>query len=369
MFTGIARTTIEIVAALAEGVDAEAREALDRVGEVDLVLVRELAQLVRVVEHLVHRGARCPRARARRRPSIGRSAPSMRVIGGAPRLQVEVGAVVVDEVPQGSVEIQGHCSSRIGAFPRAGQGGWTTALRSDAGPRRRPRDRRAPGRRAPWAPAARTLASDARHDAARRARRRCVALRAPRAAQPWATGTLSARLRRRRSVERSNDDRPCARPAAVATPRRRATSPPARPSRPSAPPRRHRSDRLEALLLGLHERLGDLRVVGERVAALLGDRLRVRVRDVRSPRPGTSAWPRSRRAPARRRGRGRRRRAGRRRVSPTSPPQPATASARTRIGARASARRVMPRIMSRCGGVAWCAQRNRRAGARPSCGQ
>ena len=35
----------------------------------------------------------------------------------------------------------------------------------------------------------------------------------------------------------------------------------------------------QALLLGLHERLGHLRVVGERVAALLGDRLRLRVRD------------------------------------------------------------------------------------------
>ena len=40
-------------ALLAEGVDAEAGEALERVREVDLVLGLELGQLVRVVEHLV----------------------------------------------------------------------------------------------------------------------------------------------------------------------------------------------------------------------------------------------------------------------------------------------------------------------------
>ena len=45
-------------AALHEGVDAEAAEALDGVGEVDLVLGVELLELVRVVEHLLERGLR-----------------------------------------------------------------------------------------------------------------------------------------------------------------------------------------------------------------------------------------------------------------------------------------------------------------------
>ena len=72
------------VAALAEGVDAEPRDVLDRVAEVDLVVVRELAQLVRVVEHLMHRGLGLLGASSSGRPSIGRRAPSIRVIGGAP---------------------------------------------------------------------------------------------------------------------------------------------------------------------------------------------------------------------------------------------------------------------------------------------
>ena len=47
---GIARQTIEIDAALLEGVDPEARDARDFEGEVDLVLVGELVELGLVVE-------------------------------------------------------------------------------------------------------------------------------------------------------------------------------------------------------------------------------------------------------------------------------------------------------------------------------
>ena len=71
------------VTALAEGVDAEAGDALDRVAEVDLVVLGELAQLRRVVEHVLHRALGLLGASGGR-PSIGRSAPSIRVIGGAP---------------------------------------------------------------------------------------------------------------------------------------------------------------------------------------------------------------------------------------------------------------------------------------------
>ena len=49
-------------ALLAEGVDAEAAEALERVGEVDLVLGLELGELVRVAQHLQQRALRVVRA-------------------------------------------------------------------------------------------------------------------------------------------------------------------------------------------------------------------------------------------------------------------------------------------------------------------
>ena len=53
---GIARQTSEISAALAEGVDAEAGDALDFAGEVDLVLLGELVELDLVREELLQRG-------------------------------------------------------------------------------------------------------------------------------------------------------------------------------------------------------------------------------------------------------------------------------------------------------------------------
>ena len=60
-------------AALHEGVDAEAAEALDRVGEVDLVLGLELLELVGVVEHLLRARAACPRGTAARCPGSARA--------------------------------------------------------------------------------------------------------------------------------------------------------------------------------------------------------------------------------------------------------------------------------------------------------
>ena len=94
-------------AALAEGVDAEARQALHGVGEVDLVLGLELGDLGRVVEHPAQDAARCPRAAAlgaldRREMAVQ---ADQRRRGD---LEVEVGALVGDEVVEGFVEIEVH---------------------------------------------------------------------------------------------------------------------------------------------------------------------------------------------------------------------------------------------------------------------
>ena len=70
-------------AALAERVDAEARQPGQRVGEVDLVLGAELVQLGLVVEHLLQRALRVAR-REGLVPSIGARAPCTRTIGGEP---------------------------------------------------------------------------------------------------------------------------------------------------------------------------------------------------------------------------------------------------------------------------------------------
>ena len=105
IWIGIARQTIDDRAALAEGVDAEAREARDGVGEVDLVLGAELGQLGLVGEHVgdeaLHDGGRQLLA------SLERLQPSMaadhRACGN---LQVEVRALQLDELAQGLIEIE-----------------------------------------------------------------------------------------------------------------------------------------------------------------------------------------------------------------------------------------------------------------------
>ena len=78
---GIARRRAQR-AALAKGVDAEARDARDRVREVDLVLAGELLELHRIVQHRVRRGLGVLGGQ-RSGPSIGRRSPSTRVNGGA----------------------------------------------------------------------------------------------------------------------------------------------------------------------------------------------------------------------------------------------------------------------------------------------
>ena len=84
---GIARQTIEIVPALAEGVDPEAGDALDFVGEVDLVVLRELFELALVAEQRAQRafGVRGGqlaltrgRASARREPGAAGRSPTFR---------------------------------------------------------------------------------------------------------------------------------------------------------------------------------------------------------------------------------------------------------------------------------------------------
>ena len=99
--------TIETEPALAEGVDAEAAEALDGVREVDLVLGVELRDLVVVVEHLAER----PLGVLGIEPLGVRDGLEVAVqsderIRGD--LQVEVGALGGDEVAQRVIEIESH---------------------------------------------------------------------------------------------------------------------------------------------------------------------------------------------------------------------------------------------------------------------
>jgi hypothetical protein len=120
--------------ALAEGVDAEARDARDRVGEVDLVLLLELTELVGVVEHLVDRAERV---------LAGERGGALEAAHGAVDahdrrsgdLEVQVGAAGLDEAAEAVVEIEGH-AQRIGRAVRALDGGWTERRRApDCGAR------------------------------------------------------------------------------------------------------------------------------------------------------------------------------------------------------------------------------------------
>ena len=101
-------------AALAEGVDAEAREPLDRVGEVDLVLRRRTPRSLLVGSSSIARArARCPPGVSSASPAIGRELAVDADQRRRRRLQVQVGAAGVDELAQGSVDVE-HGSS-IGA--------------------------------------------------------------------------------------------------------------------------------------------------------------------------------------------------------------------------------------------------------------
>ena len=105
-------------AALQEGVDAEAAEALDGVREVDLVLGVELGELVRVEQHLPQRLARVLGEQA-----LGagdRLEVAVQSDQGIGRnLQVEVRALSRDEIAQRVIEIESHTTVIIGG-PRSG---------------------------------------------------------------------------------------------------------------------------------------------------------------------------------------------------------------------------------------------------------
>ena len=103
-------------AALVEGVDAEAPEALDRVREVDLVLGLELGDLLRVDEHLQERVARVLGEQALGAGDrLELTVQTDERVGGD--LQVKVGALGRDEIPQRVIEIESHTSFVIGRRP------------------------------------------------------------------------------------------------------------------------------------------------------------------------------------------------------------------------------------------------------------
>jgi hypothetical protein len=103
--------------ALAEGVDAEAAEALDRVREVDLVLGLELGDLLVVAQHLAERplgvlGIQPLRVRDRLEVAVQADQ------GIRGHLEMQVGALGGDEVAQRVIEIKSHDEAYIGG-PRA----------------------------------------------------------------------------------------------------------------------------------------------------------------------------------------------------------------------------------------------------------
>ena len=106
------------VAALAEGVDAEAREPANLVGEVGLALVRELVEQTLVGQDVLERRARCPPRSAARRPSIGRSVAVDARHRRRVHLDVEVGALPLDHVAQRSIDVERHHLALSGAARR-----------------------------------------------------------------------------------------------------------------------------------------------------------------------------------------------------------------------------------------------------------
>ena len=86
-------------AALEEAVDAEAGDAGDRVGEVELLVVLEAFALV-VVEDAVDDLAGLLAGRATGKPSIGTILPLSRIAGGKPGGEVDVGGPRLDHAAQ-----------------------------------------------------------------------------------------------------------------------------------------------------------------------------------------------------------------------------------------------------------------------------
>ena len=114
--TGMARMTIEIEPRCRKALTRKRPEALDGVGEVDLVLGLELRDLLRVVEHLLQRVARVLGEQALGagdRLEVPVQADQR--IGG--HLQVQVGALSRDEIAQGVIEIESHIAPFIGPRP------------------------------------------------------------------------------------------------------------------------------------------------------------------------------------------------------------------------------------------------------------
>ncbi len=105
MRCGIARQTSEIETALAEGVNPETRDAGDFEGEVDLVVVGELFELVLVAEERAQ-SAFGVLGRQDSSTGVERQVTVDAVQRCGAALQVEVGAAPVDELLQRSLDIE-----------------------------------------------------------------------------------------------------------------------------------------------------------------------------------------------------------------------------------------------------------------------
>ena len=102
--------TIEIEPRCRKALTRKRPEALDGVGEVDLVLGLELRDLLRVVEHLLQRAARVLGEQA-----LGAGDRLEVAVQADQRirrhLQVQVGALGRDEIAQRVIEIESHVPS------------------------------------------------------------------------------------------------------------------------------------------------------------------------------------------------------------------------------------------------------------------
>ena len=103
--------------ALPEGVDAEARDVLDFVGEVDLVLLVEFVELVLVREQVAQRllGVAAPRAEDALASSV--SSPWTRKSGEEPTLRWRSEPSLADELTQRCLDVE-H-AERIGSASRS----------------------------------------------------------------------------------------------------------------------------------------------------------------------------------------------------------------------------------------------------------
>ena len=92
-------------AALAEAVDAEAGQALGRVGDVEVAALVELAQPLRGdVRHGLERGSRLL---VERRPLGQRRDRAVRAASAAGRLQVDVARAEFDRAPEEGIQVHG----------------------------------------------------------------------------------------------------------------------------------------------------------------------------------------------------------------------------------------------------------------------